>query len=46
MINDLQNEKIILEIKDLVNDVNNVKEEINVYCHLMKQIFLSGSGQN
>lgn len=46
MVNDLQNEKIILEIKDLVNDVNNVKEEINVYCNLMKQIFLSGSGQN
>ena len=43
---DLENEKIILEIRELVNGVDKVKEEVNIYCDLMKQMFLSTSGNN
>lgn len=44
--NDLKNEKIANEIKDLLNEVDKVQEEISVYCDLMKQTFLSSSGKN
>lgn len=43
MIND---EKIILEVKELIAGIDSVKDEINVYCALMKQMFLSGSSEN
>lgn len=43
---DLENEKIVLEIKELVAGIDSVKEEVNVYCDLMRQIFLSGSNKN
>jgi len=43
---DLENETIVLEIRDLVNSVDKVKEEVNIYCDLMKQMFLSTSGKN
>lgn len=43
---DLENEQIVFEIRGLVNRIDNVKEEINIYCDLMKQIFLAGSAQN
>ncbi|MFA7657856.1 MAG: hypothetical protein WCY19_00310 [Candidatus Gastranaerophilaceae bacterium] len=46
MINNLENEKIILEIKDLIKGIDTVKEEINVYCDLIKQLFLSESSNN
>jgi hypothetical protein len=46
MINELCNEKIVLEIKALLDDVEKVKDDINIYCDLMKQIFLSGSAKN
>lgn len=63
MLDDLRNEEIIIEIKNLINDINNVKEGVNdltcakqslqkakegmnIYCDLMKQMFLSGSSQN
>lgn len=46
MINDLDNEKVVLEIRELLNNVNKVTNEINVYSELMKQIFLSGSKSN
>lgn len=46
MTNDLSNEKIVLEIRELVNEIDSVKDEINIYCTLMKQIFLSGSNEN
>jgi hypothetical protein len=42
----LENEKIVLEIKDLVAEINSVKKEFDVYCDLMKQIFLSSSNKN
>lgn len=46
MINDLDNEKIVLEIRELLNNVDNAASEINVYCEMMRQIFLSGSTTN
>lgn len=46
MTNDLNNEKIVLEIKELINEIDSVKNEINVYCSLMKQMFLSSSCEN
>lgn len=44
--NDLKNEKVAVEIRELLNEVNKVQEEIGVYCDLMKQMFLSGSSKN
>ena len=45
-LNNISDDKIILEIKTLLDEVDKVKDEINVYCDLMKQIFLSGSSKN
>lgn len=46
MTNDLKNEKIVLEIKELIKGIDSVKNEISIYCDLMKQIFLSSSNEN
>lgn len=46
MLDNLENEKIVVEIKKLINGINNVKDEMNIYCDLMKQMILSGSSQN
>lgn len=46
MISDIQNEKIVLEIKELIVGIDSVKDEMNIYCDLIKQIFLSGSNKN
>lgn len=46
MINDLGNEEIILEIKELINCVDDAKQGINMYCELVKQLLLQASGQN
>lgn len=46
MISDLNSEKIILEVRELILNIDSVKDEINVYCDLMKQMFLSSSNQN
>lgn len=46
MINNLKDNKIILEIKELISEIDSAKNEINIYCSLMKQIFLSKSGKN
>jgi len=43
---DLEKENIILEIRQLVNGINSAKDEINVYCDLVKQLLLSNSSQN
>lgn len=42
----LKEENLIVEINDLVNNIESIKEEIDVYCCLMKQMFLSGSNFN
>jgi len=46
MLNDLNKEKIILEVRELVSNIDSVKDEFNIYCDLMKQMFLSSSNQN
>ena len=46
MISDLSSEKIILEVKELISNIDSVKDEINIYCDLLKQMFLSSSNQN
>lgn len=46
MIENLNEENIVLEIRGLLNEVGKVKEEIDVYCELMKQMFLSASTKN
>lgn len=46
MISNLNEEKIVFEIKELINGIENAKDEINIYCDLMKQMFLSASGEN
>lgn len=45
MVSD-SSEKIILEIRELVSSIDSVKDEINVYCDLVKQMFLASSAQN
>ena len=43
---DIKNEDIVIEINELINGIDRVKEEVDIYCNLMKQMFLSGSGKN
>jgi len=42
----LKNENIVIEINELINGIDRVKEEVDIYCDLMKQMFLAGSGKN
>lgn len=46
MINNFEKENIIIEIKELVNGINSAKDEMNIYCDLVKQLFLSNSTEN
>lgn len=46
MISNLNEKPIVLEIQELIKGVETAKEEINLYCDLMKQIFLAGSQKN
>jgi len=39
-------EQTMLEIRELVKDIENAKENMTMYCEIMKDIFLSGSGKN
>jgi len=43
---DLKSENIVIEINELIRGVDKVKEEVDIYCDLMKQMFLAGSGKN
>ena len=43
---DLGNEQIILEIRELVNSINKISDNNDIYCELMKQLFLSSSNKN
>jgi len=43
---DLDNEQIVIEVRELVNNIESVKEEVDVYCSLIRQMFLAGSGKN
>ncbi|MBP7211231.1 hypothetical protein KBA27_00190 [bacterium] len=46
MLYDIEDEDIVKEIRDLVKDIDGVKEKVDVYTDLVKQIFLSGSDKN
>ena len=46
MINDLKNEEIVQEIKELINTIDSSKDEVNIYCALLKQVFLANSSKN
>lgn len=37
---------IILEIKELVNGIESAKNQVDIYCDLMKQMMLSASNAN
>lgn len=42
----MNDEKIIEEIKNLVENTENIKENMDVYCEFMKIAFLNMSGLN
>lgn len=42
----LENEKIVVEIRDLISDIDQVQETVDTYCKFLKDMFLSGSGRN
>lgn len=46
MLRDLKSEKIIVEIRELVSNIDSAKNEMNIYCDLVKQMFLSNSCEN
>ena len=39
-------EQTVKEIRELVQNIETAKENMTIYCQLMKDIFLSGSGKN
>lgn len=39
-------EQTMQDLKELVEDIENAKENMTIYCELMKEIFLSSSGKN
>lgn len=45
MVN-LEKENVIWEIRELVENIDSAKSNGSIYCDLLKQIFLSASGQN
>ncbi len=46
MFNELKNEKLIVEITNLIENAENVKDEVDVYCEFMKGVILNTSGLN
>lgn len=46
MYEELKNERIIVEITNLVNRVESIQEEIDSYCEFMKGVILNTSGLN
>lgn len=46
MIENVKNEDLALDLRRLVNGIDSFKEEVNIYCDLMKQMFLSESKNN
>lgn len=46
MLFDLGKERVISEIKDLVKTVENSKEDFDIYCELVREMFLNASCQN
>lgn len=46
MFEDLKNDKIIVEITNLVDTVEEFQEDIDSYCEFMKGVILNTSGLN
>lgn len=46
MYEDLKNEKIIVEIVNLVENIESIKDDIDSYCEFMKGVILNTSGKN
>lgn len=46
MFEDLKNDKIIVEITNLVDKVEEFKDDIDSYCEFMKGVILNTSGLN
>jgi len=44
MYEDLKNEKLIVEITNLVENVEKMQEDIDAYCEFMKGVILNTSG--
>lgn len=39
-------EETLKDLRELIENIETAKENMNIYCELMKDIFLSGSGKN
>ena len=46
MNSNLGKQEIVIEIKELIEGIEAAKDQMNIYCDLVKQIFLSGSKVN
>ena len=46
MFNELKDEKLVVEITNLVNSCEKLEEDLDTYCEFMKGMFLSTSGLN
>ena len=46
MYEELKNERIIVELKELINKADEFKDDIDCYCEFMKETFLTVSGLN
>jgi hypothetical protein len=46
MIYDIEDEDIVREVQGLVKSIDDVKDKVDIYAEVMKQLFLSGSNKN
>ena len=46
MYEELKRERIIVELKELINKSDDVKDDVDSYCEFMKETFLAVSGLN
>ena len=46
MLENTNKDDITKEIDNLVENIEKVKENVDIYCELMKKMFLSTSGLN
>ena len=46
MYEELKNDGIIIELKDLVDKAEEFKTDLDAYCEFMKETFLGTSGVN
>lgn len=46
MYEELKKEKIIVELKDLIDKAEEFKDDIDCYCEFMKETILGVSGVN